>query len=279
MKFLAVFVLLALSGASSAEPRILDTISGAITEAASSILDHAQTVGQNLVDTYVPIIGQAAQQLVGEAIQNAGTWLTDLVTGKRQIGLQTEVGQILHDGIMSMLEHATNAINNVQESLTSSLTALFTPEPTTKKLAYRKIKNLNLKSRMHLGMDSKSTMKKMSIVIAKKVQTVLRSDAVSLKVVKSARIIDQVVSTLGGLVQPVLDAADQAFQNLVDGATALGSAVVGHATDFANNVGTTFNQVTDQLGAVVQPYVDDANTIINSVTNHFQENFGAGISA
>ncbi|XP_066283085.1 uncharacterized protein [Branchiostoma lanceolatum] len=272
MKFLAVFVLLALSGASSAEPRILDTISGAITEAASSILDHAQTVGQSLVDTYVPIIGQAAQQLVGEAIQNAGTWLTDLVSGKRQIGLQTEIGQILHDGIMSMLEHATNAINNVQTSLTSSLTSLFTPEPetemTTRKLAYRKIKNQNLKSRMHLGMDSKSTMKKMSIVIAKK-----------LKVVKSARILDQVVSALGDLVQPVLDAADQAFTNLVDGATALGSAVVGHATNFANNVGTTFNQVTDQLGAVVQPYVDDANTIINSVTNHFQENFGAGISA
>ncbi|XP_078596418.1 uncharacterized protein LOC144873198 [Branchiostoma floridae x Branchiostoma japonicum] len=268
MKFLAVFVLLALSGACSAEPRILDTISGAITEAASSILDHAQTVGQELVDTYVPIIGQAAQQLVGEAIQSAGQWLTDLVTGKRQIELQTEIGQILHDGLMAMLEHATTAIDNVQTSLTSSLASLFTPEPTTKKLAFGKIKNMNLKTRMHLKMDSKSTMKKMSIAIGKK-----------MKGVKSARILDQVVSALGDLVQPVLDAADQAFQNLVDGATALGSAVIGHATELANNVSTTFNQVTDQLGAVVQPYVDDANTIINSVTNHFQENYGMDTSA
>ncbi|XP_035677160.1 uncharacterized protein LOC118416187 [Branchiostoma floridae] len=236
MKFLAVFVLLALSGACSAEPRILDTISGAITEAASSILDHAQTVGQSLVDTYVPIIGQAAQQLVGEAIQSAGTWLTDLVSGKRQVEQQTGtgIGQILQDGIMTMVDHVNDAITDVQFSIANQIISIFSP--TTRKLTYGKIKEVNLNAKMHLKMDGKSTMKKMSITIAKK-----------LKAVKSARILDQVVSALGDLVQPVLDAADQAFQNV---------------------------SINRQF-----PYVDDANTIINSVTNHFQENYGMDTSA
>ncbi|XP_078596421.1 uncharacterized protein LOC144873201 [Branchiostoma floridae x Branchiostoma japonicum] len=167
---------------------------------------------------------------------------------------------------MTMVDHVNDAITDVQFSIANQIISIFSP--TTRKLTYGKIKEVNLNAKMHLKMDGKSTMKKMSIAIAKK-----------LKAVKSARILDQVVSALGDLVQPVLDAADQAFQNLVDGATALGNAVIGHATEFANNVGTTFNQVTDQLGAVVQPYVDDANTIINSVTNHFQENYGMDTSA
>ncbi|XP_066284632.1 uncharacterized protein [Branchiostoma lanceolatum] len=130
------------------------------------LLGSAQQTAQDLLETYTPILGQTAQQLTGSVVQGVGGVLTDwgivdeqtvvetgqslqetvgqtidgigdglntLVSGrKRQIEFQTEIGQILHDGVMDLLEHTTQTIQNVQQSITGAVNAVFGEQPATK---------------------------------------------------------------------------------------------------------------------------------------------------
>eukprot|EP00058_Branchiostoma_floridae_P015183 XP_002600671.1 hypothetical protein BRAFLDRAFT_118543 [Branchiostoma floridae] len=262
MKAFIVIALLCLGGAQAG---LLDDLAAATTAALDGILTTAQTAAQELVDTYVPVLGQAAQQLVGEAVQSLGDSLTGLVSGKRKRQeFQTEIGEILHNGIQGLLEHATNAINNVQTALTGTINSLFgtsTVDPaqaiaTTKLL----LKKNNLKAKSKIAMAGQ----KMKAVAAKKM---------------SRGFFDDLAAGVSTIFQPVVDQAALAFNQLVDAATAVGSQVVEHGTTLINNLSTTVNDTINSLTSVAQPYIDDANTIIDSVTNHFSETFGADTTA
>jgi len=262
MKTFIVIALLCLGGAQAG---LLDDLAAATTAALDGILTTAQTAAQELVDTYVPVLGQAAQQLVGEAVQSLGDSLTGLVTGKRKRQeFQTEIGEILHNGIQSLLEHTTQAISNVQTALTGTIDALFgtsTIDPleavtTTKRL----LKKNNFKAKSKITM----TGQKIKAVAAKKMSRDFFSD---------------LAAGVSTIFQPVIDQASLAFNQLVDAATAVGAQVIDHGTTLINNLSTTVNDTINSLTAVAQPYVDDANTIIDSVTNHFSETFAADTTA
>ncbi|XP_078621985.1 uncharacterized protein LOC144888106 [Branchiostoma floridae x Branchiostoma japonicum] len=262
MKAFIVIALLCLGGAQAG---LLDDLAAATTAALDGILTTAQTAAQELLDTYVPVLGQTAQQLVGEAVQSLGDSLTGLVSGKRKRQeFQTEIGQIIHDGVQGLLEHTTQAIQNVQDALTGTIDSLFgttTTDPaqaitTTKRL----LKKNNLKAKSKIAM----TGQKMKAVVAKKM---------------SRGFFDDLAAGVSTIFQPVIDQASLAFNQLVDAATAVGAQVIDHGTNFLNNVSTTVSQTIDSLSGITQPYIDDANTIIDSVSNHFSETFGADTTA
>ncbi|XP_078621987.1 uncharacterized protein LOC144888109 [Branchiostoma floridae x Branchiostoma japonicum] len=255
MKAFIVIALLCLGGTQAS---LLDDLAAATTAALDGILSTAQTAAQELLDTYVPVLGQTAQQLVGEAVQNLGDSLTGLLSGKKKRQeFQTEIGSILHDGVMDLLEHTTQAIQNVQTALTGTIDALFgtgtTVDPaqaitTTKRLLV-------------------SNQVKAKRAIAKTKIRMVRG------------FFDDLAAGVSTIFQPVIDQAAVAFNQLVDAATAVGAQVVDHGTTLLNNLSTTVNDTINSLTAVAQPYIDDANTIINSVSNHFTETFGAGTTA
>ncbi|CAH1237985.1 Hypp5489 [Branchiostoma lanceolatum] len=220
MKAFVVIALLCLGGAQAG---ILDDLAAATTAALDGILSTAQTAAQELLDTYVPVLGQAAQQLVGEAVSNLGDSLTGLVTGKRKRQeFQTEIGQIINDGIQALLEHTTTAVQNVQTALTGTIDALFgSPDPaaaiaTTK----RALKKNSLKAKSLIS----QTNRKMKAMVVKKVSRDFFSD---------------LASGVSTIFQPVIDQAALAFNQLVDAATAVGAQVVDHGTTLINNLTTT----------------------------------------
>ncbi|XP_066301708.1 uncharacterized protein [Branchiostoma lanceolatum] len=260
MKAFVVIALLCLGGAQAG---ILDDLAAATTAALDGILTTAQTAAQELLDTYVPVLGQAAQQLVGEAVSNLGDSLTGLVTGKRKRQeFQTEIGQIINDGIQALLEHTTTAVQNVQTALTGTIDALFgSPDPaaaiaTTK----RALKKNSLKAKSLIS----QTNRKMKAMVVKKVSRDFFSD---------------LASGVSTIFQPVIDQASLAFNQLVDAATAVGAQVVDHGTTLINNLTATVQDTVSQVSGVVQPYVDDATNIIGSIQNHFQNTFGADTTA
>ncbi|XP_078702788.1 uncharacterized protein LOC144928387 [Branchiostoma floridae x Branchiostoma belcheri] len=249
MKAFIVIALLCLGGAQAG---LLDDLAAATTAALDGILTTAQTAAQELLDTYVPILGQTAQQLVGEAVSSLGDSLTGLVSGKRKRQeFQTEIGQIIHDGIQGLLEHTTTAIQNVQTALTGTIDTLFgttTTDPidalaTTK----RALKKNSLKAKSKISMTSM----KMKTVVAKRISRDFFSD---------------LAAGVSAIFQPAIDQAALAFNQLVDAATAVGAQVVDHGTALVNNLSSTISQTLDSLSAVTQPYIQDAQTIIDSVT-------------
>ncbi|XP_066301709.1 uncharacterized protein [Branchiostoma lanceolatum] len=260
MKAFIVIALLCLGGAQAS---LLDDLAAAATAALDGILTTAQTAAQELLDTYVPVLGQAAQQLVGEAVSNLGDSLTGLVSGKRKRQeFQTEIGQIINDGVQALLEHTTTAIQNVQQALTGTIDSLFgSPDPvqalaTTK----RALKKNSLKAKSQIGL----TNRKMKTMVAKKVSRDFFSD---------------LANGVATIFQPVIDQASLAFNQLVDAATAVGAQVVDHGTALINNLTTTVQDTVNSLSGVIDPYVQDAQTIIGSVTDHFTNTFGADTTA
>ncbi|XP_078678531.1 uncharacterized protein LOC144914503 [Branchiostoma floridae x Branchiostoma belcheri] len=241
-----------------------DLWDGVQTTLLDPIIDTAQQTAQTLIDTYVPVLGQAAQQLVGEAIQGAGESLTNLVSGKkRQVELQTEIGQIFHDGIMGLFEGAAQTIQSLQNTLTQTMQGLFSSDPVPATRVG--VSSINKKSKVMM----KKRAQMMKVQLSKSLS----------KMARARGFFDDLTAAAGQLFAPVVDAATQSFNQLVDAATAVGAQLVDHATNFVDNVSTTFQETVDQLTGVAQPYIDDANTIIDSVTNTFQENFGAETTA
>ncbi|XP_035688704.1 uncharacterized protein LOC118424268 [Branchiostoma floridae] len=254
MKAFIVIALLCLGGTQAS---LLDDLAAATTAALDGILSTAQTAAQELLDTYVPVLGQTAQQLVGEAVQNLGDSLTGLLSGKKKRQeFQTEIGSILHDGVMDLLEHTTQAIQNVQTALTGTIDSLFGTGTTDPAQAIATTRRLLLSNRLKAKQAIAAT-----------------------KIRMSRGFFDDLAAGVSTIFQPVIDQASVAFNQLVDAATAVGAQVVDHGTTLLNNLSTTVNDTINSLTAVAQPYIDDANTIINSVSNHFTETFGAGTTA
>ncbi|XP_078596419.1 uncharacterized protein LOC144873199 [Branchiostoma floridae x Branchiostoma japonicum] len=260
MKAFIIFTLFALLGGSQAS--LLDELAAATTAAFQGILDEAQQTAQNLVDTYVPVLGQAAQQLVGEAIQSAGESLTGLISGsKRQADLQTEIGQIFHDGVMGLLEGATQTIQEVQTTVTQAMQNLFgsDPAPATKGSLIR----MSIQGKVSIKKAGQKMMKTLNYAISK----------------KTRGFFDTLASGVSTIFQPAIDQASAIFNNLVDSATAAGQQVLDHGTALVNNVSAQLQQTYQDILNVAQPYVDDAQTIVSSIQNQFQQTFGADATA
>ncbi|KAI8492201.1 hypothetical protein Bbelb_300980 [Branchiostoma belcheri] len=258
MKAFIVIALLCLGGAQAG---LLDDLAAATTAALDGILTTAQTAAQELLDTYVPILGQTAQQLVGEAVSSLGDSLTGLVSGKRKRQeFQTEIGQIIHDGIQGLLEHTTTAIQNVQTALTGTIDTLFGTTTTDPVDALATTKRFLIKNQAKAKMANTMTSRKVALKLSRDFFSDLAAG----------------VSTI---FQPVLDSAALAFNQLVDAATAVGAQVVQHGQTFLDNVTSTVQQTLDAASVAAAPLISDAQTIIGSVTNHFQETFGADTTA
>ncbi|CAH1265682.1 Hypp3223 [Branchiostoma lanceolatum] len=262
MKAFVIFALLAFCGGSQAS--LLDELAAAATAAFQGVIDTAQQTAQNLVDTYVPVLGQAAQQLVGEAIQSAGESLTGLISGgsKRQAAtLQTEIGQIIHDGIMGVLEGATTAIQNVQNTVTQTVQNLFgsDPAPATRGSLIR----MSIKGKMNIKKAGQKMMKTLNYAISK----------------KTRGFFDSLASGVSTIFQPAIDQASAIFNNLVDTATQAGQQILDHGSNLVNNVSAQLQQTYQDILDVATPYVDDAQTIVASIQNQFQQTFGDDTTA
>ncbi|XP_066284630.1 uncharacterized protein [Branchiostoma lanceolatum] len=239
-----------------------DLWDGVQDQLVNPIVDHAQQTAQNLIDTYVPVLGQAAQQLVGEAIQNAGESLTGLITGSgSRFDMVGGLVDVLQSGIQWLEQVVIGAVQEISQNLQDSVANMF--DSSEKMLV-----------------DMKMINKKSKGVMKKRAQQMMVQLTKSLsKMAKRRGFFDDLSAAAGQLFQPVVDAATQSFNQLVDAATAAGQQIVDHATNFVDNINNTLQQTAGQLGAVVQPYVDDAQAIAGSVTNQFQETLGADTSA
>ncbi|XP_066301710.1 uncharacterized protein [Branchiostoma lanceolatum] len=258
MKTFIVIALLCLGGAQAS---LLDDLAAATTAALDGILSTAQTAAQELLDTYVPVLGQSAQQLVGEAVSNLGDSLAGLISGRRKRQeFQTEIGQIINDGVQSLLEHTTQAIQNVQDALTGTIDSLFGTTTTDPAQAITTTKRLLVKNQGKAKRAIAATSGKMALRM-------------------SRDFFSDLATGVATIFQPVIDQAALAFNQLVDAATAVGAQVVDHGQTFINNVTDSVTQTINNLSGVVDPYVQDAQNIIGSVTDHFTNTFGAGTTA
>ncbi|CAH1265684.1 Hypp3224 [Branchiostoma lanceolatum] len=225
------------------------------------LLGSAQQTAQDLLETYTPILGQTAQQLTGSVVQGVGGVLTDwgivdeqtvmetgqslqetvgqtidgigdglntLVSGrKRQIEFQTEIGQILHDGVMDLLEHTTQTIQNVQQSITGAINTVFGEQPATKGIRVS-MKGIQIVGKQGLKLKAKKLLKQLSNAVSKE---------------RRARgFFDDLASTTAAVFQPAIDAASQAFNQLVDAATIVGQQVLDHGSTLVNNVQAQLQQ-------------------------------------
>ncbi|XP_035677883.1 uncharacterized protein LOC118416759 [Branchiostoma floridae] len=258
MKAFIIFTLFAFLGGSQAG--LLDDLAAAATAAFQGIIDTAQQTAQNLVDTYVPVLGQAAQQLVGEAIQSAGESLTGLISGsKRQADLQTEIGQIFHDGIMGLLEGTTQTIQEVQTTVTQAMQNLFgsSPARATKGSLIR----MSIQGKVSIKKAGQKMIKTLNYAIAKKTRGFFDFLHPS------------------NLFQAAVDQASEIFNNLVDSAAATGQQILDHGSDLVNNVSAQLQQTYQDILNVGPENVDDAQTIVSSIQNQFQETFGLDTTA
>ncbi|XP_078596366.1 uncharacterized protein LOC144873179 [Branchiostoma floridae x Branchiostoma japonicum] len=257
------------------------------------LLGSAQQTAQDLLETYTPIVGQTAQQLTGSVVEGVGGVLTDwgivdeqsvvqagqalqetvgqtidgigdglntLVSGrKRQIEFQTEIGQILHDGVMTLLEHTTQTIQNVQQSLTNTVNTLFGEQPATKGMRMS-MEGIKLVGKQGLEYKAQTLLKQLSSAVSKE---------------RRARgFFDDLAATTAAVFQPAIDAAQQAFGQLVDAATTVGQQVLDHGTTLVNNVQASLQQTYQDILNVAQPYIDDAQTIVSSIQNQFEQTVG-----
>ncbi|XP_035678094.1 uncharacterized protein LOC118416914 [Branchiostoma floridae] len=257
------------------------------------LLGSAQQTAQDLLETYTPIVGQTAQQLTGSVVEGVGGVLTDwgivdeqavveagqalqetvgqtidgigdglntLVSGrKRQIEFQTEIGQILHEGVMTLLEHTTQTIQNVQQSLTNTVNTLFGEQPATKGMRMS-MEGIKLVGKQGLEYKAQTLLKQLSNAVSKE---------------RRARgFFDDLAATTAAVFQPAIDAAQQAFGQLVDAATTVGQQVLDHGTTLVNNVQASLQQTYQDILNVAQPYIDDAQTIVSSIQNQFQQTVG-----
>ncbi|XP_019633659.1 PREDICTED: uncharacterized protein LOC109477060 [Branchiostoma belcheri] len=264
------------------------------------LLGSAQQTAQDLLETYTPIIGQTAQQLTGTAVETVGGVLTDwgwvdeqtvletgaalqetvgqtidgigdglntLVSGRkrRQLEFQTEIGQILHDGVMTLLEHTTQTIQNVQQSLTTAVNTLFAePRPATKGIR-ASMKGIQLIGRQGLEYKANMLLKQLANAVSKE---------------RRARgFFDDLAAGAAAVFQPAIDAAALAFNQLVDAATTVGQQVLDHGTALVNNVQASLQQTYQDILNVADPYIQDAQTIVASIQNQYQQTFGSDTTA
>ncbi|KAI8491210.1 hypothetical protein Bbelb_308430 [Branchiostoma belcheri] len=207
-----------------------------------------------LVDTYVPVLGQAAQQLVGEAVQSAGDALTSLVSGKRKRQLLTELGQIIQDGFDGLTGAVQQAVDSVTQTVQGELSNLINGLTGT----------TGSRGKMLIsGVKSKFTIRKRSKEMQAKMAGAVQ------KMARARGFFDDLTAAASSLFAPAIQQAQNAFQTLVDAATATGAAILDHGSQLVQNVQTSLQQTYDQILGVTQPYIDDATQIVASIQNQF----------
>ncbi|XP_078596179.1 uncharacterized protein LOC144873079 [Branchiostoma floridae x Branchiostoma japonicum] len=239
-----------------------DLWDGVQTNLLDPIVQTAQTAAQELVDTYVPVLGQAAQQLVGEAVQSAGDALTDLVSGKRKRQLLTELGQIIQDGFNGLTEAVQQAVDGVTQTVQGQLSGLINGLGGTTTGTRGKVMVNGAKSKFAINKRAREMKYKMTQAVQ--------------KMARARGFFDDLTAAASDLFAPAIQQAQTAFNTLVDAATATGAAIVDHGTQLVNNVSTSLQQTYDQILGVAQPYIDDAQTIVSSIQNHFDSTFNTG---
>eukprot|EP00058_Branchiostoma_floridae_P025305 XP_002610795.1 hypothetical protein BRAFLDRAFT_91587 [Branchiostoma floridae] len=238
-----------------------DLWDGVQTNLLDPIVETAQTAAQELVDTYVPVLGQAAQQLVGEAVQSAGDALTDLVSGKRKRQLLTELGQIIQDGFNGLTEAVQQAVDGVTQTVQGELSGLINGLGST---------TTGTKICPHCDIIWRSSGVKSKFLIKNRGREMKYKMTQAVQKMARARgFFDDLTAAASDLFAPAIQQAQTAFNTLVDAATATGAAIVDHGTQLVNNVSTSLQQTYDQILGVAQPYIDDAQTIVDSIQNHF----------
>ncbi|XP_019619522.1 PREDICTED: uncharacterized protein LOC109466266 [Branchiostoma belcheri] len=231
-----------------------DLWDGVQTNLLDPVVDAAQLAAQELVDTYVPVLGQAAQQLVGEAVQSAGDALTNLVSGKRKRQLLTELGQIIQDGFDGLAGAVQQAVDSVTQTVQGELSNLINGLTGT----------TGSRGKMLIsGVKSKFTIRKRSKEMQAKMAGAVQ------KMARARGFFDDLTAAASSLFAPAIQQAQNAFQTLVDAATATGAAILDHGSQLVQNVQTSLQQTYDQILGVTQPYIDDATQIVASIQNQF----------